>query len=56
MDLDIHGIIISSNQTILAARVWTDDFNDPPFLYVLVPQALKIIKKHEDKFIDKSAN
>lgn len=56
MDLIIHRIIKLPDETYIGADVWTDDFNDPPFLCVLFPKALNIIRKHEDKFVDKTAN
>lgn len=51
IELTMHHVIICpDNKTILSRAVWTDDFNDPPFLFVLQPEALKIMEKHKRKF------
>lgn len=55
MDLTIHHVIVGSSRTIVDDYIGAEDLNDPPFLYVLRPEALEVIEKHKRKFTDKSA-
>lgn len=53
IELEMKGIIVCPKySTILGAEVWPEDgdLNDPPFLYVLQPAALRLIEKHKKKF------
>lgn len=55
MDLTIHHVIVGSSRTIVDDYIGAEDLNDPPFLYVLRPEALEVIERHKRKFTYKSA-
>lgn len=53
MELEMKYVIVCpQRKTILGPEVWPEDgdLNDPPFLYVLQPAALRLIEKHKRKF------
>lgn len=50
IDLAMHNVIISLKHYTVVNSSFIDDINNPPFLYILQPRALDIIKVHESKF------
>lgn len=51
LELTMNHVIVSLKAgIIIGSNNWPEDLNDPPFLYVLQPEALKVIEKHKNRF------